>query len=754
MPAYSGGQSGGGASLPNLPDTQIEIQDALNGSAATGAWQDVTIEPGQLDVTEAGSVTAGVEYCLLANGKSRLRIRGSANGTTLRFQQSTTVADDTHCIVLQDCDEVEIEDMRFEGLTSDDDSATALKAAIYVYGTTTKVTVRNCVFTNCAPATTASTAGAQFSFVGCRVVNAANALTLGSAAFIRDSFFVNDTLGADRSHAIYQFGTFNDTVITGCYFENITDFALKWKGNNAELDRKRGLIFTNNHVVNANAAVEVGSDSEVVHENIVVSNNTIRNSQIGVKGFALSRAVVADNVIVWDRENTRTGCKAITVSNSGIGSNGATAISRSLMIRGNVMENTANVIAQITVGSATAGDTFTLGADTYTWVAGAPASATEVQASATATTAANNLYLALKGSTSFATPASALAQPSDVQLDGTDIYINVPTTGVALSETGTSVTITSAFSDVRAAFDIGIELVSCPGTIEVCDNYIRDAEVAYSASRCVRPRLKNNKFHGSVNPTAATPYWVLSEGCVYAEYDGNTFETTPATQDSAGRRAQLHDGWPLVGHNPGLDGWANTKVQEDLLGRYGEIDEGTTASKHTFLYFGSTAVGGSMPESSQSKGLIWHTGDTVEIDDGDGNVHTYTYRLTSPGAGEFNSKAGLIALIDAETTFTATDYDAWFSAYIKITSTGSAPTITVTTDAACNGITLGSDFLDGTVVWTPLAAAVRPCFVQPANTTAAATNPLAHRADVIEGVAYKVTHTAAPGSKFKFWISG
>jgi hypothetical protein len=148
----------------------------------------------------------------------------------------------------------------------------------------------------------------------------------------------------------------------------------------------------------------------------------------------------------------------------------------------------------------------------------------------------------------------------------------------------------------------------CVGT-DIVNNTITNGILSLSGD-CM-PRISGNRFTGTYSQNA---HIQLSATCSWPiEYDN--FFTNSALGATAGYGASI--------------GLSSTAIDHPLLGKRGIIRP-TQAFQQVVFSYGTNFV----------------DGDTVVVV-GTGSV-TYTYKASSPSGNQFNTKAGLIALINAQ----------------------------------------------------------------------------------------------------------
>lgn len=157
---------------------------------------------------------------------------------------------------------------------------------------------------------------------------------------------------------------------------------------------------------------------------------------------------------------------------------------------------------------------------------------------------------------------------------------------------------------------------------EITENIVSGCQAAIRINGDVSPRVAHNReldrrtISASLQLYSGTSWPVLNDNMVTNQADGV----------SSAR-----------GMGVGLDG--STPVDWPLSGVRGRALP-TSAFEEVVVSYGSKHV----------------DGDTINV-----NGTTYTYKASSPGASEFNTCAGLIALITAQTGFNCEDYGASFS---------------------------------------------------------------------------------------------
>jgi hypothetical protein len=790
-------------------------------AASGGQWQTIFLAPGVIPLTKVGTYGTGVEYAVLVDAVSRLKFEVMGGGCVqFTYNGSTAAANPCAAFMLNASSKVRFgPGISFTGTTTDDDYLTNNRPAIYLRGATYDIDVDRVDFKYCgAPISIISNVLQRgLNFTGGIVDDCPNALVPPSYSRIDGVQFKRTSVLASHSHFVYPFGRTEGLWIGGgTSFENCNEHSIKWKGNTGNLERKSKIVVDGCVAVNCHALLEAGSDAEVPHRQVVMTNCHATDCDMVLEIYGAEMVYVTDNTCLLTRRNTRSDCKGFQIKSSGIGSAGATSSTGGVFVARNQVVNEAHFVGELTVASQPAvGDTVLVGSKYYQFVAGDPAytgvgsvgnpyQVSRDTPSSTAAGCTSRLADAIRGRTGYGYEIQmnpVLAKATDVQIEASDITPQVIVIdGFAtytLSVTvGSAITVSQAVTSYLSKLDTGILIAECPGPVDVSDNYVRDAEVSYSYTHCPDLRSYDNRVHGWVNPTGNTPYAYLSISCggkdTPSEHRGNKFVATPATQDTPGRRMDVTDCFPLIGINPGVDLVSNTKLIESMHGLGGVATCGDGKARN-LLWFGNPDVGGvSKWTTVQARPLIWYPGDTVVVDDGAGHSATFTYANTFDttvtvlngypadypglkvtyvsGGAVFGTKAQLIAEINTAlgAYLTATDFDGQASyGYVQIAmntagTAGNSATLVVNTASKSCGVVLQAAFVGGrsaadrTFVFSRAASPFRPLlFGGGVNSTGRALTGLAcDQTDVVTGVGYLVQHSAASaGAKFAWGVA-
>lgn len=342
--------------------------------------------------------------------------------------------------------------------------------------------------------------------------------------------------------------------------------------------------------------------------------------------------------------------------------------------------------------------------------------------------------------TDFATtPQAILTHVVDVQEvgSGTDFF-----TGQAK---GFGTLIVRGNVVKRVGADL-INAVRCTALV-VDSNEVAGLQTFGTLTGCRIPRITNNTYIPNV--TASSNAHLKMNKCSFPILYGN-YSMDRAQGSNSGKGT-------TIGDNAG----GSTPVDFPLLGMVGRHRSSEGRQEVVMAY-----------------GDGWADGDTVVLD---GN--TFTYKASSPGAGEFNTAATLIALIDALANYTCVDYGATWGITTnhlwirRATASASADQFNVQVTAAhpCAGViltnggsTVGACYSRGgeaagpgtlTVVWSPLAHMHSQVSFEPDNASAvtllASPAYVASRLDRHSGSNLVVTHGAIAGTEeFRWGLAG
>lgn len=200
---------------------------------------------------------------------------------------------------------------------------------------------------------------------------------------------------------------------------------------------------------------------------------------------------------------------------------------------------------------------------------------------------------------------------------------NVITTALVVSNVGS----VNGFASIK------------PSSVQITNNYFGPICLqGMSVTNCVHPRISFNTFTG-----VTTAMNLQGNRCPWISYN----DILGAQSNNAQIRLNS-DAWPIVYGN--VTGNRLTSVTGKAS--VNDNNGGSAAVKNPLLgKQGYVTPSEGKPEVVLAYGGGWTDGDTVNV-----NGTTYTYKTTGPTGSEFNSAAGLIALIDAQANFDCADY--------------------------------------------------------------------------------------------------
>jgi hypothetical protein len=681
---------------------------------------------------------------------------------------------------------VRVSGLRFTG-DAENDLEVNSGAALYFASGATDIDIRDSFFDYCRPVMAASgdaTTG-RFSFVGNRVSNAPNAISTSQWSFIYGNWFVNDELVETRGQAVYIYGSAEGGIIWGNTCVNIAGPDIQWRAGDSRWNQKRHCIVGGNHFWNSGTySVYIATDSTVAVGSAIVIGNDHHNvtSMINVAGCR--EPMVANNIGDWDFEFAGSlggANSAIVLGHSGPTLTGHINPSTNARVFGNVLTQRHPWVGFVDFASIPlAGETITVGAETYTWVAGA-AGANEVTIGGTIQASISALMTTLRG-------YDATAQ-NVVLRDATDTFTNDYTTNGAIN---TRLVIVSAgdfvLTEVSGSMTCTAPVhmaTSCPSPLSAVaahypvieHNTFSDFPNQAAIQYCIEPRIAGNNLTGTA---------LFCNGNVLSTIDGNTFHRTDASdarQLLPYRYLTCTDAFPILRNN-GLTCEQERNTAE-LGGAVGTVTVGDGRAR-MFLYYGHELV--TDPVEPHCIPFCWMEGDEVQVDDGGGIATTFTFKRDTPGAGEFNDADSLIALINAMGTVSA-DYAYYYDAgstpepglmlELKIVAPGVAGNngaVWVNTRSKTCGVILrnkiaaedmarfygGSAITSGTgtipdpylgatrtVVFSRLAGTTTAVHVQGYDSGADGLNPKAYPGSAVPGVCQVLEHDATTDAAHK-----
>ena len=504
----------------------------------------------------------------------------------------------------------------------------------------------------------------QATFANALGVSEAYAQGWGLDAYdnARDS---GNTYGS--THAIYYFAGRTDVDIEGCEFRGIRTTCLKVSGSSLPI---RSIRMSKCFAFECASLAQLGADDSQEHSNLSVIGCQAINVATGRPGWTEAVAVIvlgSKNTIV-DGNQFHYTRNAITSVDDAVGSvAGVYGIQATRYVAGrsepveevSISRNifTADPVATAPARILNSAIAFERVGQRAIYGSDATVSA-KVGNDCTLTSAIGLFPQSLVGGTVTLVFSAG----------GNDV-VNAPITAVALN--GGSLTFTNAGG--AAGFSAGTFRIPAPGGDNGGACRVSDNQVMYVAAngllseQCVGPQVIGNTFAG-------VEVLAQFEGDVAPRFTGN--RQVGRASDTAGIRLNNRDGaadgvavaWPYIDDNVvvnnaigsaspwgvGIGVNSGTYVDFPLLGKRGRCLT-TDGKEEVVVAYGS--------------GLV--DGDTITVDNGTDPAEVYTYKTAAPAGNQFNSFAGLLALIAAQVGIDCTDYGTGFD-----DSAGSAANVT------------------------------------------------------------------------------
>lgn len=684
-------------------------------------------------------------------------------------------------------DNVRVSGLRFVGDTNDDKDVN-LGVAIYVNDGSTDVDIFDCEFSYCRP-TQVESDNAQtgrFRFSGNRVLNAPLPVSTGQYSIITNNWFICTARVATRAQAIYLFGPMEGCLIYGNTFKNIMGQDIQIRAGSARFEQKTGFVIANNYFEHSGAySIWAGSDTTLKASGYTITGNVLKNCSGGIHTQGLSESNISNNTLEWDWEYSG----AMAGGAAGISSiNGGTAAQRygmpkSVAIHGNVLAQRHPYYGVLTMTTIpVAGTTITVGSTVYTWRAPGTASVVgDVEYSVgDIPDTLGRLQNAILGTNGDAYNAGNLNR---IVRDASDVFYNGltgldPVTNklIIVGRTTFTFSTTAVGSACAAVVD---NRDSCQTAI-ICDfglspsiqnNHITDFKTAASMSHCWSPTFASNKIVGG-SPVIG----IANARSVYKNNHVADLDVFNTSSFQAFRQFLVKDAFPI------FEGNGITCEQEyttaELMGGSALVSAGDGKAR-CFLWYGSDQVGDGDVNTAP---FSWRDGDIIEFrGTGKANLDC-TFKRVAPGAGQFNSRASLMALINASADWRATagafvnvggTADPGYLIELKMAVAGATDArVNVTTRAKTCGVVLYSEytgdiiqqadksitrvsyFLGGaagatkTVVFSPLCSNQSIPRVIGVNAAARTLAPAIDLADIRPGVGAVITHAVATTEQF------
>lgn len=782
-----------GAKGDNTADDSVAIQAAINVAAAKKLRLYIPNTGNKYKLTQQGTVFGG-DYCVkIPKGAHHLTI--VSDGAQFKWPSTTTHAFVVDTDVSTGAQHLHVDGLSFEGDTTDNSYLTNNKFAFYL--------VRNCPFAQFTSCTFSWCSPVQFGTDGdqtglatvafCNFLNCTNSISSPYRSSFTGCKFANDALLLTRSHGIYIFGPAGGCTISGCTFRNIDKEAIQIRAGTGRYNQKTGFAITGNYFEFCGWGVWVGSDdsTEVGQANVV--GNVFKDCGVCITGQGCRNALFANNTCYWTWEfgDTAIGISAISVASGGVSLPNHQSQADGVRVEGNILTIRHPFFRKLTLNTQpTAGQTITVGAPpnsgkVYTWVTGYTSTPGQVSIGASLAQSAENLVAEIKGA-GFTFMNKVLREQHDCFSSRYDYGSNtneiviVSHSVFACSSTmGGALTI-GAMTDNRFP-NIPISAVNCFYPT-ISNNTVTDFTGGLLAECCVSPLIESNHMLGT---------FIRVRGCSRPRLRGNRPVRTQVKHVNQPRPYR----WAYVGESvfPVLQDNGLVVQQEgqcqELGGAAGIVPVGNGKAQMIFGYGIETTT--SFLDESQGLCFSYAEGDEVYIDDGSTLKFQAVFKRTSPNAGasppEFNSADGLVALINAGST-----YDAAYVPYLNVGSTPN-PKVNIrislrvagtagnshrfyftryTTADRMYSRTIGQillnesndetymRFMGGaatatkTVVFSELASTATLPRVVGVDSTSQALAPTVYISDVIPEVGFVITHGVAAGTeKFAFTVA-
>ena len=670
---------------------------------------------------------------------------------------------------------VKIEGLAFLGDTNDDKDVNT-GVALDFAASTTDVDILGCTFTYCRPVMVAADNlnTGRFSFRGNRVLQGPNPVSTSQYSIIESNWFVNTAVVTTRTQAVYLFGAVEGCIIRGNVFKNIAGQDIQIRSGSSRYMQKRGFVIADNYHENSyETSLWCGSDTYTKEGGFTITGNVYKNCLTPIKAIGLGDSIISNNLIEYDWEypGALDSGYGIALADGGAPFSGSVNPSKCVLISHNAVHVRHPFFGVLTMTAVpTDGEQLVVGSTTYTWKNTA-ASAGHIEiVPGDVPDCFSNLLDALTGMDGLNSFNPVLRDMSDAFYNAfsangasTDKFVIASRNTFTFTTTATNSTC-AAVIDGRRACPIGIEAQRCLWPV-LDANIVQDVK-SYSMSiqNCREPTVTGNVLKGGAP--------IFGNANALSVYRGNRFVAVDQLNTSAYRMYRqllVKDGFPVLADNGIV--CEQEYTTRELTGVAGRVTVGDGRSR-CFLFYGTEVVG---VAESNSLPFRWNDGDTLEFR-GTGKANLdLTFKRTAPGANEFNSRASLIAAINASADWgaAAADYvnvggtpdpGNMVELYVEAAGVTTDCRVYVTTKSLTCGVVLVPDGLTyslmiggcaGTVagppvtgatktaVFSPLANDQVPVFVQGVNAASAGLNPKAYLADAIYGVGYVITHDAS-----------
>ncbi len=493
-------------------------------------------------------------------------------------------------------------------------------------------------------------------------VPAANQVTFENSGGVAEAYSGRWTLdGFDRiggsstgigsSHAIYIFAGRSNVKITRCTFRNIRTTAIKVSGSSLPIT---DISADDCFFYRCGRAISWGADDSQEHTNLTVTRNRFNDCATGRAGWndtsavailgARSVTISNSNKFYWSQNNIRSvdgsgmgALFAISVGRYASAAGGRTQPCEGVTIDGNQFTCDPN---QTTPGSmvSSAIDCSRVGQRAYFNTGG---TLTKSGNTMTLTDSAMSFNSQLVGHTiDLINSASGN--------DGSFIVKSVPsnTTLTFDNAGGTGGGVSAGTFRIFPDRSLGTHTNSYHrgGILTISNNTFDNvAHVIVSTLQCVAPKIVDNTWaFGSIT----------LQGDVMPLVRGNR---TLAINTAFAQIQMLNVAWPIIHDNHAIN---QTHMSNNSEARDMRIGIGTTVVDHPLL--GNR--GRARPTDGREEVVVAYGDGHVDGDTLDVRGTVYTYKTTAPAGNQFNSLAGLIALIDAQAFCDCADYGTGFAA--------------------------------------------------------------------------------------------
>lgn len=579
--------------------------------------------------------------------------------------------------------------------------------------------------------------------------------------------------GAGSTHAIYVFAGREDVSVTGCTFLGIRRTCIKASGSALPI---RNVRISNNFARECGNFVALGADDAQLHEDFVVESNQLMDVATGRSGWTgqLAFEILGSRGLVIRNNKIHYSRPAISSLDDFQTIGGNYAILAKRYVRGY-----SQPLEQLEIdGNEITSDPWVSPSSLVT------IAISVIDAGITTKWGTGGTFTISGTTVTFSTPGNALLTKADV---GREIRIfGAGDAGNNGSFVITAVTSATSCTYINAS---GANGTLGTGTFGVRDFRTHPTTNLHTAGFC---RITRNKVHA----VGETSYRM--DGCVSLDFTGNTW---------SGQSVGAHFSncpMPLIAHNRegskttyGIyldDGVAFPTV-------YGNVSSPTAVSTITSSRAGLNIIdtAGSIcdypllgvsgrarptdgkPEIVHAYGGFLVDGDIIFV-----TGVQYTYKASGPTGNQFNSFAGLMALIDAQSFHDCADYGTGLSGgdvatqhfrtranaagavadngyYVLVDALNPTALPILANWVAGNTALTGSrggastgPIADKTVVWSPTLHSSSTTMLVPANTparTLLATGSYAENRDTTNtGCCAVLQHNETVGTEEFRWV--